>query len=75
MKRSVLLLGMLALCSAAGAQDLSGWLTALPQTKDYVQKRVSSYDRSGGNADYSKIAPRDTLVLLDEAGPGIITHI
>ena len=78
MKRTVLLVGIFAFgafCSTAGAQDLSGWLTTLPQTKDYVQKRISSYDRSGGNDDYRKIAPHDTLVLLDEAGPGIITHI
>ena len=74
-RRMFLLVGVLALCSTARAQDLSGWLTTLPQTKDYVQKRVSSYDRSGGNADYRKITPGETLVMLDEAGPGIITHM
>ena len=42
---------------------------------DYVQKRVSSYDRSGGNADFRQIAPGETLTLFDEAGPGTITHI
>ena len=74
-KRFLLLEGMLAFCSTGFAQDLSGWLTSLPANKDYVQKRVSSYDRSGGNADFRKIAPGETLVMLDEAGPGIITHI
>src|SRR5260370_42195088 len=56
------------------AQTAGEWIAGLPQTKDYVQKRASSYDRSGGNADYRKIAPGDTLVLMDEAGPGEITH-
>jgi len=56
------------------AQNASEWLAGLPQAKDYVQKRASSYDRSGGNADYRRIAPGETLVLLDERGPGEITH-
>lgn len=75
MKKSLLAAFIFGLCSPALAQDLSGWLTNLPQAKDYTQKRTSSYDRSGGNADYRKIAPHETLVLMDEAGPGIITHI
>ncbi len=56
------------------AQTASEWLAKLPQAKDYVQKRASSYDRSGGNADYRRIAPGETLVLIDERGPGEITH-
>jgi Protein of unknown function (DUF2961) len=48
--------------------------TTLTQPHDYVQKRSSSYDRSGGNADFRPIAPGATLTLLDEQGPGIITH-
>lgn len=56
---------------AAAAQDLA----TLPQPKDYVQKRASSYDRSGGNEDFRRIAPGETLTLMDESGPGLITHI
>jgi hypothetical protein len=59
----------------AFGQTASEWLAELPQPKDYVQKRASSYDRSGGNADYRKIAPGETLVLMDEQGSGEITHI
>jgi hypothetical protein len=73
-KSLLLFLPALLLCSTALPQDLGGWLSTVTQPKDYVQKRASSYDRSGGNADYRKIAPRDTLVLMDEAGPGEITH-
>jgi hypothetical protein len=71
------LLAIFACCvfsAMAFAQTASEWLAGLPQPKDYVQKRASSYDRSGGNADYRKIAPGETLVLMDERGPGEITH-
>jgi hypothetical protein len=71
------LLVILACCvfsPIAFTQTASEWLAGLPQPKDYVQERASSYDRSGGNADYRKIAPGETLVLMDERGPGEITH-
>ena len=57
------------------SQDNSASLSTLPQAKDYVQHRSSSYDRSGGNADARTIAPGETLTLLDESGPGLITHL
>src|SRR5215469_3267786 len=47
----------------------------LTQPQDYVLKRVSSYDRSGGNADYRPIAPGQTLTVCDVDGPGMFTHI
>ena len=57
------------------SQDPAAWLSNLPVEKDYVQKRASSYDRSGGNADARTILPGETLTLLDEAGPGLISHV
>ena len=57
------------------AQDSSTWLASGPQAKDYVQHRSSSYDRSGGNGDARAIAPGETLTLLDEAGPGMVSHV
>src|SRR5438552_2707469 len=59
----------------AGAQELSATLADLTAPHEYVQKRVSSYDRTGGNADYREIAVGQTFTLLDEAGPGAITHV
>src|SRR5579864_5544165 len=56
------------------SQD-STLLSTLPEAKDYVQHRVSSYDRSGGNADARQIAGGGTLTLLDADGPGLITHV
>ncbi|HTS13279.1 MAG TPA: glycoside hydrolase family 172 protein [Candidatus Limnocylindrales bacterium] len=61
--------------SAAWAQEPSGWITDLPQPHNYVQKRSSSYDRSGGNDDYRPLAAGATLELLDAAGPSEISHI
>jgi hypothetical protein len=76
MRRSLLALlisGLLTLSLLA--QDPATWLSNLPQAKDYVQKRASSYDRSGGNGDARTIATGETLTLLDEAGPGLISHV
>lgn len=57
------------------SQDAATWLSTLPAAKEYVLHRVSSYDRTGANADFRTIAVGDTLALLDENGPGIITHL
>lgn len=57
------------------SQNRGAWLSSLPEAKEYTQKRASSYDRTGANADARPIAPGGSLTLLDEAGPGLITHI
>jgi len=72
------LLTVLTFCSITlplFSQDSSAGLVALPQAKDYVQHRASSYDRTGGNADFRTIAAGETLTLLDDAGPGLVSHI
>jgi len=61
-------------CGAVCGQG-SNWLGGLTQSHDYVQKRVSSYDRSGGNDDFRAVAPGESFTVLDEPGPGVITHI
>ena len=78
MRKPVLLLAVLGIAASALAQDpgeQGGVLSSLTKPKDYVQKRASSYDRTGGNKDYRRIAPGETLTLLDEDGPGVITHV
>jgi len=62
-------------CGATCVAQWTGALSSLPEPRDYVLKRVSSYDRSGGNADFRTIEPGATLTVLDEAGPGVITHV
>ncbi|MCC7355651.1 MAG: hypothetical protein IT330_18070, partial [Anaerolineae bacterium] len=36
--------------------------------------RRSSWDRSGQNHDFLDLKPGETVTLLDEKGPGKITH-
>src|SRR5438477_3401757 len=69
--------------SQAAAQGKGGSsVTSLPanfgslaKLREYKNKRASSYDRTGANADFVAIEPGQTITLLDGAGPGIITHI
>jgi hypothetical protein len=70
-----MLLVLWLLSLPAFAQIPAASLETLPQVKDYVQHRSSSYDRSGGNADFRVLAPGETLSLLDQDGPGLITHL
>ena len=53
----------------------TNWLSTLPEARSYTQQRSSSYDRSGGNQDFRRVPPGETLTVLDESGPAIITHI
>lgn len=73
--KSVLFLMFLvsALSGACFAQDSA--LDKLTAPHNYVQKRISSYDKTGANDDAIHVAPGATATLLDAEGPGIITHI
>jgi Protein of unknown function (DUF2961) len=64
---------LLAADLSAAAQE--GQMASLIAPHDYVQKRVSSYDKTGGNADAIHITHGATATILDASGPGIITHI
>jgi len=78
MKRlSILLLAVLGLSTAkpAAAQNPTDLLSSLTRPHNYVLKRISSYDRTGGNADYRPLLPGATLTLLDEPGPAEISHL
>jgi len=68
------LLILLAVLPSLSAQTAAAKVD-LTQPQDYVLKRVSSFDRSGGNADYRQIPPGQTLTVLDVDGPGTLTHI
>jgi hypothetical protein len=60
---------------AAFRQSPSEGLAELTKPHDYTLKRISSYDRTGGNDDYRPLGAGETLTLLDEAGPGEISHV
>jgi hypothetical protein len=53
-------------------QDL---LNKLGQRQNYASKRISSFDRSGGNRDALPIKPGETAVLAEIKGPASIHHI
>ena len=57
------------------AQSPWDWLAGASHARDYRLHRVSSYDRSGRNGDARPIEPGATLTLLDEKGPGTISHV
>lgn len=78
MQRFVVLSVILGMCVPVLAQSpesVSDLLADLTRPHGYALKRVSSYDRSGGNADFRRIPAGETLTLFDESGPGVITHI
>jgi hypothetical protein len=52
-----------------------GPLADIARLVDARSKRISSYDRSGGNADYIKIAPGETATLAEMSGAGVVKHI
>jgi len=55
---------------------MSGPLGNIYMLRDGIRtKRVSSYDRTGGNDDRIVIGPGETVVLADIKGAGIIKHI
>ena len=43
--------------------------------RDRLSKRSSSWDRTGGNADWARVEPGQTITLLDESGPGCVKHV
>jgi hypothetical protein len=75
MRHTALSLAILAFARLSVAQAPEPMLSQLTRPQDYVLKRISSFDETGGNADRRQIAPGQTLVLVDQAGPGIISHI
>jgi Protein of unknown function (DUF2961) len=64
---------LLTVCAVGMAQNEP--MASLITPHDYVQKRSSSYDRTGGNADAIHLAHGATATVLDAAGPGIVTHV
>ncbi len=47
----------------------------LPLLRDYESRRSSSFDRTGGNHDYTSLKAGETIEIFNEDGPGEIRHI
>jgi hypothetical protein len=60
--------------SGAGVEPASS-LGQLAMRRQYRTRRSSSYDRSGGNADFARLQPGATLDVLNTEGPGMVTHL
>jgi hypothetical protein len=71
--------GLPVAAAAQGQQREGGgenrFLSRYARAQDYKSLKQSSFDRSGGNADYWPMAPGATQELFNSTGPGIITHI
>ena len=70
--RPLIVIIVILAASALAGQDL---LRNLGQKQDFRSRRISSYDRSGGNRDSIVIEPGKTAVLAEIEGPGAIHHI
>ena len=54
---------------------MNGPLSNLANLSTARTKRISSYDRSGGNEDNITIGPRETVTIAEIVGAGVIRHI
>jgi hypothetical protein len=59
--------------SAGGGRGAG--LPAYARAMNHKTLKQSSYDRTGGNADYWHIASGATLEVFNSTGPGVISHI
>ncbi len=72
---AIIVFSVITLTLTATAQNL---MQSLAQVKNHTAHRISSYDRTGGNADgmqENPIAIGETRTLAKIEGPGAITHI
>ncbi len=51
-----------------------GFLGDLPRLRDFRRRRISSYDRSGGNRDYIVIPTGESVTLAKIEGAGCVRH-
>lgn len=77
MKRTLILLLFVFSFGIVFSQNSGSEMSSLTQIKQNVKsKRVSSFDRSGGNGDcLAGIATGEKITIMDVKGAGIITHI
>ena len=50
-------------------------LFSLARLRSYSNRRSSSWDRTGGNADWVRVNPGQSATVLDVTGAGVVTHI
>ena len=50
-------------------------ITNIYKSLNFKRKRISSYDRTGGNDDRFYVKPHETMVFAEIDKPGIVRHI
>lgn len=65
----------LCTCTALNANELPEPFSGMMTLTDTTTARVSSFDRTGGNADYFPVAPGETIDLANLDGAGIVRHL
>jgi len=63
------------LLPAAAIAQQPGPLSSLAKLRDVTTKRISSWDRTGGNSDRIPVNPGQTVTLAEIQGAGCIKHI
>ena len=53
----------------------NGPLSSIAHIVDARSRRISSYDRSGGNSDFISIDPGEEKAIAEMSGAGIVKHI
>jgi hypothetical protein len=59
----------------AASETMAIALPNYARAQQYQTLKQSTYDQTGGNADFRKIAPGGTLEVFRATGPAIVTHI
>ena len=72
------MLGMNAPAAAEPApptENAPEQLFSLARLRSYSNRRSSSWDRTGGNADAVHVDPGQSATVLDVTGAGVVTHV
>lgn len=64
-----------AAAQATASPEVPEGLFALARLRSYRNLRSSSWDRTGGNADWVGVDQGQTATLLDVPGAGVVTHV
>lgn len=76
MVRSFLLLMVIFHMQLLYAQTINDIGSIYKLKEDVTSRRIGSWDRTGGNADYMRgIRDKEKRIIMDVKGAGIITHI
>jgi hypothetical protein len=71
----IVLVGFFLAAFQASSSSSQDSLQNLGRQQDFTSKRISSFDRTGGNNDRISIQPGETAVLAEIQGPAAIHHI